>query len=144
MKALIGHIGAWAPRPEQLGTASLLNHPTAMEAYRTTFHAGLCERLDIVHNRLSELDIPHIAPAGAIYLSVKFDAFGRPGIDGEPMRTNEHIRRWLLEVAGIAVVPFQAFEMPEDTGWFRISIGAVSVPSLKAAMDRLARVWPLT
>lgn len=144
MKALIGHIGAWAPRPEQLGTASLLNHPTAMEAYRTTFHAGLRERLDIVHNRLSQLDIPHIAPAGAIYLSVKFDAFGRPGLGNEPMRTNDDIRRWLLEVAGIAVVPFQAFEMPEDTGWFRISIGAVSVPSLNAAMDRLARVWPLT
>ena len=57
------------------------------------------------------------------------------------MRTNEDIRRWLIEAAGIAVVPFQAFEMAEDTGWFRISVGAVSLGSLDAAMERLGKVW---
>ncbi len=141
MKALIGHIGAWAPKPEQVGTARFLDDAAAVTAWRVGFHAALRTRLDLLHARLSALGIPHIAPAGAIYLSVRFDAFGRPGLDGQPMRTNEGIRRWLLEAAGIAVVPFQAFEMPEDTGWFRISVGAVSVASLAAAMDRLAKVW---
>ena len=113
-----------------------------MEEYRRGFHAAICKRLDLVHDSLTSLGIPHIAPAGAIYLSVKFDAFGRLGFGGEPMRTNEDIRRWLLEAAGIAVVPFQAFEMPEESGWFRISVGAVSIPSLEAAMVRLSQVWP--
>lgn len=142
MKALIGHIGAWAPRPEQLGTAALLDNPAAVADFRVGFHAALCERLDLVDRALSDLGIPHIAPAGAIYLSVRFDVFGKPGVGGAPMRTNEDIRRWLLEAVGIAVVPFQAFEMEEDTGWFRISVGAVSVKSLAAAMARLAVAWP--
>ena len=51
--------------------------------------------------------------------------------------TNEAIRQWLLEEAGVAVVPFQAFGLEEDTGWFRISIGAVSVDDISQAMDRL-------
>jgi aspartate aminotransferase len=53
------------------------------------------------------------------------------------VNTNEEIRRWLLETAGVAVVPFQAFGLEAETGWFRISIGAVSVAEIAAAMDRL-------
>ncbi len=141
MKALIGHIGAWAPRPEQIATAAWLSQPDAIAAFRRDFHAAIQARLNLLHKALTALGIPHIAPAGAIYLSVRFDVFGRPGVDGAPMKTNEDIRRWLLSAAGIAVVPFQAFEMAEDTGWFRISVGAVSIPSLQAAMERLGRVW---
>ena len=53
------------------------------------------------------------------------------------IRTNEEIRQWLLDEPGVAVVPFQAFGLSEDSGWFRISIGAVSVDEVSAAMDRL-------
>jgi aspartate aminotransferase len=35
------------------------------------------------------------------------------------------------------VVPFQAFDLPEDTGWFRMSVGAVSEAQLDAALGRL-------
>lgn len=142
MKALIGHVGAWAPKPEQLATARLLEDPAAIAAHRAVFHADVQERLDLLHSRLTALRIPHIPPQGAIYLSVQFDLFGQPGVDGQPMRTNDDIRRWLLERAGMAVVPFQAFEMPEESGWFRISVGAVSVSGLRAALDRLAAAWP--
>jgi len=42
-----------------------------------------------------------------------------------------------LESAGVAIVPFQAFGLEDDTGWFRISVGAVSVSEIIAAMNRL-------
>ena len=141
MKALIGHIGAWAPKPEQTATAGLLNDPDAIAAYRAEFHAAVQARLSMLHTRLSALGIPHIAPQGAIYLSVQFALFGRMGVNGAPMRTNEDIRVYLLDKAGFAVVPFQAFEMPEESGWFRISVGAVSVASLNAALNRLEALW---
>lgn len=141
MKALIGHVGAWAPKPEQIATAGLLNDPEAIAAYSADFHAALQLRLGMLHTRLSALSIPHIAPQGAIYLSVQFALFGRPGVSGAPMTTNEDIRIFLLDKAGIAVVPFQAFEMPEESGWFRISVGAVSVTSLDAALNRLEALW---
>jgi aspartate aminotransferase len=38
------------------------------------------------------------------------------------------------------VVPFQAFDLAGDSGWFRMSVGAVSVPALEAALERLRLV----
>jgi aspartate aminotransferase len=137
MKALLGHMGAWAPRPEQIGTAALLGDDAAMDAFGATFRAALSERLGILDAGLAALGVEHLVPQGAMYLSVRFDLFGRPGVDGAPMRTNEDIRRYLLHRAGVAVVPFQAFDLPDENGWFRMSVGAVSPAQLTAALDRL-------
>jgi aspartate aminotransferase len=46
------------------------------------------------------------------------------------------VRRYLLKAAGFAVVPFQAFGVKEDTGWFRLSVGAVS-------LEEIERVLPI-
>ena len=64
-------------------------------------------------------------PQGAIYLSV------RVAIPGQ---TNEATRQLLLDAAGLALVPFQAFGLREDSGWFRISVGAVSLAEIDAAL----------
>jgi hypothetical protein len=37
----------------------------------------------------------------------------------------------------VAVVPFQAFDMHEQTGWFRMSVGAVSMADIEGALERL-------
>ncbi len=138
MKAFIGHVGAWAPKPEQAGTAALLGDEAAIARYGATFRAALSERLGILDAGLTRLGVAHLVPQGAIYLSVCFDRlFGRPGLDGAPMRTNEDVRRFLLHRAGVAVVPFQAFDLAGDDGWFRMSVGAVSPAQLHAALDRL-------
>ncbi len=137
MKSFLGHVGAWAPRPEQVATTTLLGDDAAMATFGEGFRAGLQSRLDTLHRGLSRLGVHHIAPQGAMYLSVRFDLFGKLGVDGAPMRTNEDVRRWLLQRAGLAVVPFQAFDLAEENGWFRMSVGAVSVGALEAALDRL-------
>jgi aspartate aminotransferase len=36
-------------------------------------------------------------------------------------------------------VPFQAFGVREDSGWFRLSVGAVSKAEVEAALPRLER-----
>ena len=86
------------------------------------------ERLD----SLSEFGVSYVNTEGGIYLTAQFDLFGVLNV-----RTNEEIRQWLLESAGVAIVPFQAFGLEEESGWFRISIGAVSVNDIISAMDRL-------
>ena len=136
MKALIGHMGAWAARPEQLATAWLLNNPDAMRAYHLDMKAAIAQRLNKLYEGISTmrdagLPVDAIAPQGAIYLSFRVDLIGR-GFD-----SNEEIRAYLLEQAGLAVVPFQAFDMPEESGWFRMSIGAVSLDELDGALERL-------
>ncbi len=85
--------------------------------------------------RREGLPVRAIAPQGAIYLSVQFDLIGRGTI-----ATNEQIRRLLLDDAGFAVVPFQAFGLPQETGWFRLSAGAVSPGQIEAGLARVRGV----
>jgi len=37
----------------------------------------------------------------------------------------------------LAIVPFQAFGTTENTGWFRLSVGAVSITGIAEMLPRL-------
>jgi len=149
MADILAHVGAWAPKAEQVATAALLDDPTSMGAFQSTMKAKVRERLDALHAGFlamagEGLPVEAIAPQGAIYLSARFNLSGRT-VAGRMLVTNDDIRRLLLEEAGLAVVPFQAFGLKGDTGWFRLSVGAVSmaeiaevVPRLRALMARAA------
>jgi aspartate aminotransferase len=73
---------------------------------------------------------------GAMYLSARFGLHGKRAAVGE-MRTNDDVRRWLLSECGLAVVPFQAFGSPDETGWFRLSVGAASMADIDVALPRI-------
>ena len=139
MKALIGHMGSWAPRPEQLATAWFLSDSGRVRETMAQMRSEVAARLDrlydgIVQMRDAGLPVDAIAPQGAIYLSFKVDLIGRGFED------NEAIRRHLLHEAGIAVVPFQAFDLPDESGWFRMSVGAVGLSDIDGALERLQAV----
>jgi aspartate aminotransferase len=110
-------------------------------AHRKPFTEAIRSRLDLLYGMFSRmktegLPVDAIEPQGAIYLSARFDLIGGE-IDGNALRSNEEIRRLLLERAGIAVVPFQAFGYKPETGWFRLSVGAVSEEEIRLAEPRL-------
>ena len=137
MRDFLGHVGAWAPRAEQVAVAELLRDPAAVDSYAGEFHAQLQARLDKLHEgfsamRAAGLPVRDIAPQGAIYLSVQFDLIGKRGFT-----CNDDVRRYLLEEAGFAIVPFQAFGLEGETGWFRLSVGAVSVREIAEALPRV-------
>jgi len=139
MKALVGHMGAWAPRPEQLAAAELIDDTEALDAWLGTLNTQVSQRLDRLYTGICRLrddglPVDAIAPQGGIYLSFRVDLVGK-GFD-----TNEGIRKWLLDEAGVAVVPFQAFDMREDSGWFRMSVGAVGLDDIDGALSRLEAV----
>ena len=136
MKALIGHMGAWAARPEQLATARFLQRTDLVENYMKKMQERVSIRLQTLYEGISSmkkrgLPVDAIAPQGAIYLSFRVDLIG------ERFNSNEEIRNFLLQEAGVAVVPFQAFDLQEDSGWFRMSVGAASVKDLKGALHRM-------
>ena len=149
MSNILGHVGAWAPRPEQIATAHLLSNDKVVDAYHLKMHNDVEQRLDTLYSEISSLKdagypVDAIPPMGAIYLSARFNFLGKKTPEGKILATNEDIRKYLLFSADFAIVAFQAFDLREDTGWFRISVGAVSmeeistiVPKLKAAMDSL-------
>ncbi|AKT35946.1 pyridoxal phosphate-dependent aminotransferase [Chondromyces crocatus] len=141
MADILGHVGAWAPKAEQMATAALLGRPDAVRAFQVPMKARVRERLDALFDGFMAMKrdgapVDAIAPQGAIYLSVRFDLVGATVGERRP-RSNEEIRQLLLEGAGLAVVPFQAFGSTEDTGWFRLSVGAVSLEEIAAMMPRL-------
>src|SRR5262249_43327675 len=122
MADILGHVGAWAPKAEQVAAAALLDAPEAMRAFQTGMKEKVKERLDALFAGFTALGregfpVEAIALQGAIYLSVRFDLFGRT-VHGRSIATNDDIRTLLLEHAGLAVVPFQAFGLKGDTGWF--------------------------
>jgi aspartate aminotransferase len=141
MKDFLGHVGAWAPRPEQAATAKFLGDTTAIARYRAQMDAALTARLDALYNGFIALreaghPVNCVRPQGAIYLSLQLDLVGRR-VNGVKVESNEAIRKMLLEQAGIAVVPFDAFGLSEQTGWFRLSAGAVSIQEIAEGLARV-------
>jgi len=137
MKDVLGHVGAWAPKAEQVAVARFLDDVPATEAFLGTMRQRVDERLEALFRgfaRMEEAGLPvrAIEPQGAIYLSVRFNLLGKGGL-----RTNDDIRKLLLEKADFAVVPFQAFGLAQDTGWFRLSVGAASMKEIQDALPRV-------
>ena len=141
MMDILGHIGAWAPKAEQVAAAALLDVPEKVKQFQAELKRKLKARLDALYEGFSAMKsdgfpVDAIAPQGAIYLSARFNLFGKT-LRGRSITRNEEIRQLLLEDAGVAVVPFQAFGLKEESGWFRLSVGAVSMEEIAAMFPRL-------
>ncbi|MFM7232384.1 MAG: pyridoxal phosphate-dependent aminotransferase [bacterium] len=140
MSDLIGHVGAWAPKPEQVATASFVRDEAAWNAFRAEMAERLGARLNALHEgfgrmRARGIPIESVAPEGTLYLSVRFPI--GVTVRGRELRTNEDVRRLLLDEAGLAVVPFQAFALPHEDGWCRLSVGAASMDAIRKGLERL-------
>jgi len=144
MKGLIGHIGAWAPRPEQIALARFLSEPDAVREFQADMNRRVQLRLNALFDGFEQLrrdgyPVECVSPQGAIYLSLRLNLVGKT-VGGVLIETNEQIRSLLLERAGMAVVPFQAFGLDEESGWFRISVGAVSVADIEQCLPRVRQL----
>ncbi|HEY5219964.1 MAG TPA: aminotransferase class I/II-fold pyridoxal phosphate-dependent enzyme, partial [Gemmatimonadaceae bacterium] len=142
MGDLLTHIGAWAPRPEQMAGAELLCAEDDVRAYRAGMIRDIQERLTLLAEGIEQLrregfPVESTTPQGAIYLSARFGLHGKRTPNGATLTSNESVRHYLLQSAGMAVVPFQAFGQREDTGWFRLSAGAVSPRDVRELIPRL-------
>jgi aspartate aminotransferase len=151
MAAYVGHMGAWAAKAEQIATARVLAHPGLTADFLIGFKGRLQQRFAALEGGIAELSasgypIRSLRGEGAIYLSVQLDILGRAAPDGTRLDTDEAVRSYILEHAGVAVVPFPAFGYPQGSGWMRMSIGAISqddaegtVAALRAALEPFRR-----
>lgn len=142
MKSILGHVGAWAPKAEQIATAQLLREPEKVNEFLTGFKQNIQESLDSLYKSFKTLKeegfaVDAIAPMGAIYLSVKMDLAGRTTPDGKVLQTSQDITFYILSEAKLAVVPFSAFGSDTSLNWFRLSVGGASIDAIETSIGRL-------
>jgi aspartate aminotransferase len=142
MNDVIGHVGAWAPRAEQVAAAHVLNDSAAVDRYMAKMRHEVAIRLDAVSRGLTSLGdeglpVECVRPQGAMYVSARFALHGMQAPDGNVLRTDDDVRRYLLNAAGLGSIPFSAFGTHGDRGWFRLSVGVISVDQIEALMPRL-------
>lgn len=142
MAAVLSHLGAWAPKPEQVATAALLEDDRAIDDYLAHTKREVLARLGAISESMKALkaegfEVDAIPPQGAIYLSMRLDLKGKRTDSGETLRTDDDVRRFLLDAAGLALIPFSCFGVEGDIGWFRASVGAVSLEDCQSIAERM-------
>jgi aspartate aminotransferase len=150
MKAILTHIGAWAPMAEQKAVAQYLGKRDAIQQYLAGFKASLEERLRRIYDGFMQLKneglaVDAIAPEAAIYLTIKIDLTGQTTADGKLLADQGAVTAYVLNNAGLAVVPFYAFGAGRSSAWYRLSVGTCKteeidemIGKLRDALKRLA------
>jgi aspartate aminotransferase len=149
MKALLTHIGAWAPKAEQVAVANYFADKNLVDEFLASFKKQVQLSLDALYNGFQEmkdngLSVDAIVPMGAIYLTLKIDYLGKTTADGELLKDSTDLNSYLIREAQAALVPFSCFGTDDHTPWFRASVGGCSlegitemIPRIKAALSKL-------
>lgn len=149
MKAILSHLGAWAPMAEQKAVAKYLLQKDNIARYLVHFKAEIEERLRSIHNGLITLQkkgypVDSVSPQAAIYLTIKLDLAGKSTADGKPLVSQSDVTSYILGEAKLAVVPFSAFGAGANSPWYRLSVGTSKkeeIPEmlgkLEAALEKL-------
>jgi len=149
MKALLTHIGAWAPKAEQVAVAKYFADKTLVDQFMEAFKTQIQVSLDALYTGFQTLKadgfaVDAIVPMGAIYLTLKIDYIGKTTESGEVLKDSIDLNSYLINEALAAFVPFSCFGTDETKSWFRASVGGCSlndinemIPRIKAALSKL-------
>ena len=143
MKAILSHVGAWAPMAEQKALTNFLGQQQAIESYLGHFKAEIEERLRRIYEGLIRLKeqgytVDAISPEAAIYLTLKIDLVGKKTTDGTVLQTQADVTSYLLQNASLAVVPFYAFGAPRTSPWYRLSVGTCKKEEIDEMLQKLS------
>ncbi len=142
MVAIIAHVGAWAPKPDQVATGEYLAMDDQVNAHLKKFRAALKARLDAFYVGFmilkdSGYDVDAITPQAAIYLSVKINIVGRKTDQGKLLESDSDVQRYLLEVGKVGILPFSWFGAHQHGNWYRISVGTCEMGDIELVMTNI-------
>lgn len=150
MKALLTHVGAWSPKPEQEATAKFYENKSNIDEFVHDFKNKLENSLVLLHNAVQDLKnkgflVDSIQPMGALYLTIKLDYLHKKTSNGKVIENSSDLVFYLISEGGVALVPFSAFGDEKSSPWFRASVGGLSadeivkmVPKLENALAKLS------
>lgn len=142
MKAILTHIGAWAPKAEQVATAKYLANENSYVNFIEEQKKKISDRLEGFYAGFTKLKneglgVNAIAPQAAIYLTVQFNLHGKKTADGRTLSTTKDVTKYILDEAKMAIVPFYAFGASDNSTWYRLSVGTCKLEDVNAAIDQL-------
>ncbi|HTI12309.1 MAG TPA: pyridoxal phosphate-dependent aminotransferase [Puia sp.] len=142
MKAILTHIGAWAPMAEQKATAGYLLQKEKVDQYLYQFRSAVSERLRKIHQGFVQLKkegfkVDVLAPEAAIYLTIKIDLAGKKTRQGKLLEDQAAVTSYLLNEAALAVVPFSAFGASKSSPWYRLSVGTCHLQDIEEMIKKL-------
>jgi len=142
MKAILGHVGAWAPKPEQVASANYMKHENEVDSFLVEIKGKISSRLDAIYKGVILLKnegypINAIPPQAALYLTVQLNLVGAKTMDGNILSNSKEVNKYILDEAKIGIVPFSAFGSSSDSTWYRISVGTCTVEEIPQLVSNL-------
>ena len=142
MKSLLNHIGAWAPKPEQMATAKYFADFRHYDSFLSAQKAELHTRLEGFYKGFMQLkaegyQVDAIPPQAALYLTIQFALHGKKTADGRVLHSTQDVTKYILDEAKVAVVPFYAFGASENSSWYRLSVGTCKTEDIGKVTDNL-------
>ncbi len=142
MKSILTHVGAWAPKAEQLASAVYLNDLPGYDSFLTEIKSKINDRLVGFYNGFQSLKaegfkVDAIAPEAAIYLTVQFSLHGQTTAEGMVLKTTQDVTKYILDEAKVALVPFYAFGASPDSSWYRLSVGTCKLEDVDGVIGNL-------
>ncbi len=145
IRTTVAHMGAWAPRPEQVAAGAFLARDSEVDEFLDDFRRRLQARLDGLYQGFMELKqkgypVDAIKPQASIYLTVRIDLLGRGTRVGSRLDSHEAVHRYILDEGKVAILPFSWFGAGNRGDWFRLSVGTCELEDIGQIMDRLQHV----
>jgi aspartate aminotransferase len=142
MKAILSHLGAWAPMAEQKAVAKYLYEKDSIAAYLKQFKSEIELRLHNIYDGFIALkekgfSVDAVAPQAAIYLTIKIDLVGKTTEAGNKLSMQSEVTSYILSEAKLAVVPFSAFGGGSNSPWYRLSVGTCIKEEIPAMLKQL-------
>ncbi|HEX8516734.1 MAG TPA: aminotransferase class I/II-fold pyridoxal phosphate-dependent enzyme [Bacteroidia bacterium] len=142
MKSILTHVGAWAPKAEQLASAVYLDDLASYDNFLTDIKSKINDRLVGFYDgfkslKAEGLNVDAIAPEAAIYLTVQFSLHGQTTADGKKLTTTQDVTKYILDEAKVALVPFYAFGASVDSSWYRLSVGTCKLEDVNGVIGNL-------
>jgi aspartate aminotransferase len=142
MKAILTHVGAWAPMAEQKAVANYLGNREGIKRFLSNFKSEIEERLRRIYDGFMQLKseglpVDAIAPEAAIYLTIQIDLVGKKTGDGKRLSDQSEVTAYILNDAKLAVVPFYAFGASRDSTWYRLSVGTCKKEEINEMIGKL-------
>ena len=142
MKAILTHVGAWAPMAEQKAVAQFLLKHDSIDAYLASFRKEIEVRLRSIYDGLIKLknqgySVDAITPQAAIYLTIKIDLKGKRTEEGKVLENQSDVTAYILNEAHLAVVPFYAFGASRNSAWYRLSVGTCDKNEIPEMLGKL-------